>query len=87
MQAAVNGVRSSGATSQLILVEGTSWTGAWSMFTRSYVEMIWLTNVRIAWITSGNGDAFKSIKDPNNNLAIRKLSSPCPISKLRNNPT
>ncbi|KAF9468040.1 endoglucanase [Collybia nuda] len=29
-QAAVNGIRSSGATSQLILVEGTSWTGAWS---------------------------------------------------------
>ncbi|KAI0363603.1 endoglucanase [Pilatotrama ljubarskyi] len=30
MQAAVNGVRASGATSQLILVEGTSWTGAWT---------------------------------------------------------
>ncbi|KIK63017.1 glycoside hydrolase family 5 protein [Collybiopsis luxurians FD-317 M1] len=30
MQAGVNGVRSSGATSQLILVEGTSWTGAWT---------------------------------------------------------
>ncbi|KAJ3476134.1 hypothetical protein NLI96_g11376 [Meripilus lineatus] len=29
-QAAVNGIRSSGATSQLILVEGTSWTGAWT---------------------------------------------------------
>ncbi|TDL27839.1 glycoside hydrolase [Rickenella mellea] len=29
-QAAVYGIRSSGATSQLILVEGTSWTGAWS---------------------------------------------------------
>ncbi|TFY71160.1 hypothetical protein EVG20_g1857 [Dentipellis fragilis] len=28
-QAAVNGIRSSGATSQLILVEGTSYTGAW----------------------------------------------------------
>ncbi|KAF7374835.1 Glycoside hydrolase family 5 protein [Mycena sanguinolenta] len=28
-QAAVNGIRASGATSQLILVEGTSWTGAW----------------------------------------------------------
>lgn len=31
MQAGVNGVRASGAT-QLILVEGTSWTGAWSEF-------------------------------------------------------
>lgn len=30
MQAGINGVRSSGATSQLILVEGTSWTGAWT---------------------------------------------------------
>jgi len=29
-QAAVNGIRSSGATSQLILLEGTSWTGAWT---------------------------------------------------------
>ncbi|KAB5588419.1 hypothetical protein CTheo_8140 [Ceratobasidium theobromae] len=29
-QAAINGIRSSGATSQLILVEGTSWTGAWT---------------------------------------------------------
>ena len=30
MQAGVNGVRAGGATSQLILVEGTSWTGAWT---------------------------------------------------------
>ncbi|TCD60013.1 hypothetical protein EIP91_010912 [Steccherinum ochraceum] len=30
MQAAINGIRSSGATSQLIVVEGTSWTGAWT---------------------------------------------------------
>jgi len=30
MQAAVNAIRASGATSQLILVEGTSWTGAWT---------------------------------------------------------
>ncbi|CAK5275868.1 unnamed protein product [Mycena citricolor] len=29
-QAAIYGIRSSGATSQLILVEGTSWTGAWT---------------------------------------------------------
>ncbi|KAH9933594.1 endoglucanase [Epithele typhae] len=52
MQAGVNGVRSSGATSQMIWVEGTSWTGAWT------------------WTSSGNGDAFGAIKDPNNNLAI-----------------
>lgn len=30
MQAAVYGVRQAGALEQLILVEGTSWTGAWS---------------------------------------------------------
>ncbi|KDN36617.1 hypothetical protein RSAG8_10720, partial [Rhizoctonia solani AG-8 WAC10335] len=30
MQAGINGVRASGATSQLILVEGTAWTGAWT---------------------------------------------------------
>ncbi|KAF5341952.1 hypothetical protein D9611_001511 [Ephemerocybe angulata] len=29
-QAAVNGIRAAGATTQLILVEGTSWTGAWT---------------------------------------------------------
>jgi endoglucanase len=33
-QAAVNGIRASGATTQLILVEGTSWTGAWSTYPR-----------------------------------------------------
>ncbi|KAG8718254.1 hypothetical protein FRC08_005642 [Ceratobasidium sp. 394] len=51
-QAAVNAIRATGATSQLILVEGTSWTGAWT------------------WVSSGNGDAFKALKDPNNNIAI-----------------
>ncbi|KAK7050930.1 hypothetical protein VNI00_005042 [Paramarasmius palmivorus] len=30
MQAGINGIRSAGATQQLILVEGTSWTGAWT---------------------------------------------------------
>ncbi|THG99752.1 hypothetical protein EW026_g2669 [Hermanssonia centrifuga] len=34
-QAAVNGIRASGATSQLILVEGTSYTGAWTWTTSS----------------------------------------------------
>ena len=29
-QAAINGIRASGATTQLILAEGTAWTGAWS---------------------------------------------------------
>ncbi|KAG9093811.1 hypothetical protein FRC06_011371 [Ceratobasidium sp. 370] len=51
-QAAVNAIRAAGSTSQLILVEGTSWTGAWT------------------WVSSGNGDAFKALKDPNNNIAI-----------------
>jgi len=52
-QAAINGIRASGATQQLILVEGTSWTGAWT------------------WTTSGNSQAFTSIRDPNNNVAIQ----------------
>ncbi|KAG9004807.1 hypothetical protein FRB94_002056 [Tulasnella sp. JGI-2019a] len=30
MQSAVNSIRAAGATSQMILVEGTSWTGAWT---------------------------------------------------------
>jgi len=51
-QAAINGIRASGATTQLILAEGTSWTGAWT------------------WVSSGNGDAFKALQDPNNNTAI-----------------
>ncbi|KAG9125015.1 hypothetical protein FRC07_009300 [Ceratobasidium sp. 392] len=51
-QAAVNAIRAAGATSQLILVEGTSWTGAWT------------------WVSAGNGDAFKALKDPSNNIAI-----------------
>ncbi|GJE85681.1 glycoside hydrolase family 5 protein [Phanerochaete sordida] len=34
-QAAVNGIRAAGATSQLILVEGTSYTGAWTWTTSS----------------------------------------------------
>ena len=33
MQAGINGVRASGATKQMILVEGTSWTGAWTWTT------------------------------------------------------
>ncbi|KAJ6576546.1 endoglucanase [Mycena vulgaris] len=59
-QAAVNGIRASGATTQLILVEGTpidflvpsAWTGAWT------------------WVSSGNSAVFGAIKDPNNNVAI-----------------
>ncbi|RXW25592.1 hypothetical protein EST38_g213 [Candolleomyces aberdarensis] len=52
-QAAVNAIRAAGATTQLILVEGTSWTGAWT----------WTTS-------SGNGNVFGAIRDPNNNVAI-----------------
>ncbi|ESK89100.1 glycoside hydrolase family 5 protein [Moniliophthora roreri MCA 2997] len=38
MQAGINGVRASGATSQLVLVEGTSWTGAWTWLTSGNAE-------------------------------------------------
>ncbi|KAF7308605.1 CBM1 domain-containing protein [Mycena chlorophos] len=54
MQAGVNGIRAAGATSQLILVEGTSWTGAWT----------WTTSGNsVAFASPG-------IKDPENNWAI-----------------
>ena len=71
-QAAVNGIRASGATSQLILVEGTSWTGAWSEFSYPIVELsrgAHLT-VALAWTSSGNSAVFGAIQDPNNNVAI-----------------
>ena len=32
MQACINGVRAAGATSQYVLVEGTSYSGAWTWF-------------------------------------------------------
>ncbi|KAG8907724.1 hypothetical protein FRB99_002520 [Tulasnella sp. 403] len=54
-QAAINAIRSSGATSQLILVEGTSWTGAWT----------WTTSSGNAQAFANN-----AITDPSNNFAI-----------------
>ncbi|KAJ7066705.1 endoglucanase [Mycena amicta] len=54
-QAAVNGIRASGATSQLILVEGASWTGAWT----------WTTSGNSAAFQA------PGIHDPNNNYAIQ----------------
>ncbi|KAK7033176.1 OPT oligopeptide transporter protein-domain-containing protein [Favolaschia claudopus] len=56
-QAAVNGIRASGATSQLILVEGLSC-------------LLRILTFCIAWSSSGNAAAFTAIKDPNNNLAV-----------------
>ncbi|KZV68269.1 carbohydrate-binding module family 1 protein [Peniophora sp. CONT] len=53
MQAGINGVRASGAT-QLIMVEGTSWTGAWT----------WSSAGNAAAFTHA------AIKDPLNNTAI-----------------
>ena len=35
-QAAIDGIRSAGATSQLIFVEGNSWTGAWTWVGSSF---------------------------------------------------
>ena len=72
MQAAVNGIRSSGATTQLILVEGTSWTGAWSKLVHpSFLRQLKsVVAFAIAWTSSGNSAAFGAIKDPNNNIAI-----------------
>lgn len=50
-QVAIDAIRSTGAD-QLILIPGTSWTGAHS------------------WVSSGNADAMKSIKDSKNNYAF-----------------
>jgi len=55
MQACVTGIRASGATSQLILVEGTSWTGAWT----------WVSSGNAAAFGPG------AIVDPNHNTAIQ----------------
>lgn len=38
-QACINGVRAAGATSQLILVEGNSYTGAWTWFAASLMNI------------------------------------------------
>jgi endoglucanase len=43
MQAAINSIRATGATSQLILVEGTSYTGAWSKHLIAMVNISLLT--------------------------------------------
>ncbi|TFK99435.1 endoglucanase [Pterulicium gracile] len=59
MQAGINGVRAAGATSQMIFVQGTAWSGAWS----------WT-------LDSGNANAFKNLKDPNNNLAVEMHQYP-----------
>jgi endoglucanase len=34
-QAAINGIRAAGATTQWINVEGNSWTGAWTWVSKS----------------------------------------------------
>ena len=54
MQAGINGIRSTGAT-QLILVEGTSWSGAWTWTTSS---------------GNAAAFAAGKISDPQNNFAI-----------------
>jgi endoglucanase len=41
-QAAINGIRSAGATSQYIFVEGNSWTGAWTWVCYLALDMICL---------------------------------------------
>lgn len=43
-QAAIDGIRGAGATSQLIFVEGNSWTGAWTWVGSSYQNHTTLHN-------------------------------------------
>jgi len=54
-QAAINGIRSTGATSQTINVEGNSWTGAWH----------WISP------GSENGNTMGSLVDPSNKIVYQ----------------
>jgi len=40
-QAAIDGIRAAGATSQYIFVEGNSWSGAWTWVWPSYSFPLW----------------------------------------------
>ena len=88
-QAAVNAIRAAGATTQLILVEGTCECpiGFLSVNRTKHIRIqlglalgvrrnalllgLLLLTALQAWTTSsGNGNVFGAIRDPNNNVAI-----------------
>ncbi|OQN99937.1 hypothetical protein B0A48_14142 [Cryoendolithus antarcticus] len=58
-QAAIDGIRAAGATTQIINVEGNSWTGAWT----------WTTSKGTDGLT--NADTMGSLTDPSNNLVYQ----------------
>ena len=69
-QAAINGIRASGATSQLILVEGTCKLALLvTLKTLLTPSKAWTG--AWTWVSSGNAAAFGTIKDPNNNVAVQ----------------
>ncbi|KAG8919256.1 hypothetical protein FRC02_001784 [Tulasnella sp. 418] len=71
-QAGINGIRASGATDQLILVEGTAWSEASSKHhIMPYGDIVRSIYKHIAWTTtSGNAAVFAAIQDPYNKTAI-----------------
>jgi endoglucanase len=86
-QAAIYSIRAAGATSQLILVEGTSWTGAWSKYSRSYMSFDHCSRMSsAAWTTSsGNAAAFTGLTDPANNVAVEMHQVSLLHSQLNSN--
>lgn len=73
-QAAIDGIRAAGATSQYITVEGNAWTGAWT----------WTT----ATGTDGktNAQTMGALTDPQNKLIYQVCLLPpsLPLSSLPN---
>lgn len=43
-QAAIDGIRAAGATSQYILIEGNSWTGAWTWVSPPFSNIPWVSS-------------------------------------------
>lgn len=70
-QAAINGIRASGATTQLILVEGTCKLFQLFFFCISLTPCPFKAWTGAwTWESSGNAAVFGAIQDPNNNVAI-----------------
>jgi endoglucanase len=70
-QAAINGIRGAGATSQWITAEGNSWTGAWT----------WTTSQGTDGLT--NAQTMGSLTDPSNKLIYqvhRFPLAPCSLN-------
>ena len=69
-QAAIDGIRAAGATSQYIMVEGNAWTGAWT----------WTTTKGTDGKT--NAETMGSLKDPQNKIIYQVSCHRPPASVL-----